>query len=102
MSRMKSRLAIVNSPALFFLLYIRELCGSKQGLLPIKLEVDPVGIGATSRLLRTPDSSVASRRISQSYERGCFRGLRPSAFCSSNQRSNWNLPCDIGLPSKVL
>ena len=64
--------------------------GSKYSLLPSICDVDVVGIGATSRLFRTPCSITSRRSFVQSHV--AVVGVSPS------HRSNWNDPLLIGEP----
>jgi len=82
----------VNSPANTLLLYMFEVKGSVDSLLPIIWAVDAVGIGANNNELRTPYWDIFWRSVTQSHR---LLGVTP-------HMSNCNTPWDIGEPSYEL
>merc|ERR1719174_1834367 len=80
-----------NSPARTRRVYMLDVKGSKDSLLPRIWAVEAVGMGARRREFRQPCSARSARSVDQSQRSD---GWTP-------QRSGCSLPSDVGEPAYV-
>jgi len=90
-SRSRCLFTTTNSPDSTRRLYMLDVKGSMDSLLPRICAVDAVGMGAMSSELRRPVAAIFALSVAQSQR---SEGVTP-------QRSYWSFPWCAGDPSKV-